>query len=215
MKAGRDRAAYSRRKQKGMNAMKIETAQQVFRLAAYCLQYPDEQWMSSLAEIREAAQEMEIVGEASSYREHFLRFLQAVEQADGSDWQEQYVRTFDFGKHTNLYLTYVGHGEERERGPALLEIKKRYEHAGFLMVDGELPDYLPLMLEFASVAPWDTALELLQAHGDTIAGIHNELAKINSPYGLMMEAVLDAVRDVAGDVTGDAAGDTARGGARI
>ncbi len=61
---------------------------------------------------------------------------------------DPYVYTFDFGKKTNMYLTYMNTGEQRERGIELLELKQHYKKSGFEVTDKELPDYLPLLLEF-------------------------------------------------------------------
>ncbi len=60
--------------------------------------------------------------------------------------------TFDLHKRTGLYVTFYSLGDRRERGLALLRMKKLYRAAGFEIEGHELPDYLPLMLEFAAAA---------------------------------------------------------------
>lgn len=86
--------------------------------------------------------------------------------------EETYVETFDLHKRRSLYLTYYVHGDRRQRGQEFVRLKRLYEAAGWLLAGRELPDYLPLMLEFAALEPAPGAailresrvgLELLQA----------------------------------------------------
>ena len=85
--------------------------------------------------------------------------------------QEAYVETFDLHKRCSLYLTYYLYGDRRQRGQEFVRLKRLYEAAGRFLVGRELPDFLPLMLEFAALEPapgaailWDSrvGLELLQ-----------------------------------------------------
>lgn len=117
-------------------------------------------------------------------------FLDQAEKSDPMEWQSLYVKAFDFGKRTNLYVTYAEFGEERERGRALIELKRRYAEAGFGLESNELPDYLPLVLEFASAAPWDAAQDVLSGRRDAIASIRNELTSLGSPYAPLFDLVL-------------------------
>ena len=67
--------------------------------------------------------------------------------------QRLYVEAFDFSKQCSLRLTYHVHGDRRQRGMALLRLKGAYRAVGLEPPGTELPDYLPLMLEFATLAP--------------------------------------------------------------
>ncbi len=69
------------------------------------------------------------------------------------DLQDEYVTTFDFDRRASLYLTYHTHGDRRQRGIELVRLKRRFAEAGLELAGGELPDYLPALLEFASLVP--------------------------------------------------------------
>jgi nitrate reductase molybdenum cofactor assembly chaperone NarJ/NarW len=67
--------------------------------------------------------------------------------------QAEYVRTFDFDRRASLHLTYHTHGDRRQRGLELVRLKRRYAEAGLPLTGDELPDYLPVALEFAALCP--------------------------------------------------------------
>ena len=81
--------------------------------------------------------------------------LRLVFVAAGRRAPPHYVDAFDFSKQCSLHLTYHVHGDRRQRGLAMLKLKQAYRAAGFEPPGDELPDYLPLMLEFAALAPDD------------------------------------------------------------
>lgn len=166
--------------------MDFETSQRVFGLLSHLLQYPGDDWREELPDVRREAQSIPY----SDAVKILSAFLDQAESVDGMEWQDRYVRTFDFGKKTNLYLTYAQHGEERERGPALLELKCRYAEAGFYLESSELPDYLPLVLEFAAAAPWEAARNVLSGTANALQSIRQELAQSGSPYVGLFDLLL-------------------------
>jgi len=169
--------------------MDSETNQTTCGILSYMFQYPDREWRDQLPLFREEAEAF-----ADAEAGHTLAaFLRLAEETDDMQWQDSYVRTFDFGKTSNLYLTYEQHGEERDRGPALLELKRQYAAAGFELAGSELPDYLPLMLEFASVAPWESSGALLGARAKALESIGRKLSEEASPYAALMELLLRIV----------------------
>lgn len=169
--------------------MDIETTRTVCWLLSYTFQYPDRDWRQSLPAFREEAEGLPDPAAAAV----LAVFLRLAEEADEMRWQDDYVRTFDFGRASNLYLTYGQYGEERDRGAALLELKRQYAAAGYELTGGELPDYLPLMLEFASAALWETSGALLGARTQALESIRGKLAEANSPYAALMELLLRIV----------------------
>lgn len=175
-----------------MYTEKTEQAQTVFRLVSYLLEYPDAAWKESLQDLRQVVETLhdeEIAG-------LFGRFLHSVEQMGIETLGEGYVRTFDFGKKTNLYITYARHGEQRERGPALLALKQYYTENGWHMVEDELSDYLPLMLEFASAAPLDAIRQLLSEHRPAIEDIREQLMARDSLYVDLFDAIRLAIDEL-------------------
>lgn len=172
-----------------MNNQKIEQAQTAFRLISQLLQYPDREWRESLADVRQLVDTLNYTELKASLK----RFLQNVTQMESVTLHESYVQTFDFGKKTNLYVTYARHGEKRERGPALLALKQFYAKNGWQMAEDELPDYLPLILEFASVAPPDAVQQLLSEHRPAIRDVGEQLRERNSLYTDLFDAIFLAM----------------------
>ena len=90
--------------------------------------------------------------------------------------QQHYVETFDLHKRSGLYLTFYGEGDKRERGVALLRLKRLYRSAGLPLEGSELPDFLPAMLEFAAAAPAGDGEIVLREHRAALelvrAGLH-------------------------------------------
>lgn len=103
---------------------------------------------------------------------------------------EHYVDTFDLRRRCSLHLSYYRHGDTRARGMALLALKHVYRTAGFEPPEQELPDYLPLMLEFTAAAP-DAGDRLLVQCRAGLELLHRALAGADSPYA----QVVDVVRD--------------------
>ncbi|CAJ1003948.1 MULTISPECIES: nitrate reductase molybdenum cofactor assembly chaperone [Brevibacillus] len=181
--------------------MDIGTSQRVCGLLSRLLEYPSSEWRQHLPAAREMAAEI-AAADAEAAR-HIEAFLNAAESAGEIAWQEQYVRTFDFGRTTNLYLTYEQHGEERERGAALLAWKRRYAEAGFILEDGELADYLPLVLEFAASASWSAAQEVLAWSRPALHSIRLSLAEAGSPYTGLFELLLQIVPEAPAELAAE------------
>ena len=117
----------------------------------------------------------------------FLRtFLEEIEQLDRDLLIVDYIRCFDFNETTNLYLT--ANLEERKRGQAMAELKNSYSVAGFTMTEEELPDYLPLVLEFCSLIPADSN-NLLKQLRPALERLKKNLSEINSPYIHLLNAL--------------------------
>lgn len=108
--------------------------------------------------------------------------------------QEAYVELFDRGRKLSLHLFEHTHGDSRERGPAMVHLLRQYEDAGFALAARELPDYLPLVLEFAAQRPLPEARELLAECMPVLTLTGARLRARGSPYA----AVFDALEAIAG-----------------
>lgn len=113
-----------------------------------------------------------------------------------SEAKQIYTDTFDFSKNSPLYMTYNKFETQKERGQMLAKLKVLYEMFGLKMVDNELSDYLPLMLEFLQTIEWygdDRAEENIQLVimiiEDGTYALANELGKHNHPYGYVIQAL--------------------------
>ncbi|AFV88121.1 Nitrate reductase molybdenum cofactor assembly chaperone [Acidipropionibacterium acidipropionici ATCC 4875] len=103
--------------------------------------------------------------------------------------QEHYVETFDQRRRTALYLTYYSAGDTRGRGAAILGFREVMRRAGFEMDREELPDYLPVVLEFCALNETASGDELLRANREGLEVIRAALVSASSPYAHLLEAL--------------------------
>jgi nitrate reductase delta subunit len=102
----------------------------------------------------------------------------------------RYVETFDLRRRAALDLTYYVHGDTRERGMALLRLKKLYRAAGLPMESAELPDHLTVMLAFAALAEEGRGEALLAEHRAPIELVRLSLHDLESPFAHVLDAVV-------------------------
>jgi nitrate reductase molybdenum cofactor assembly chaperone NarJ/NarW len=121
----------------------------LYKLCSVLLLYPDAELLGARAELSSAAASLPSSPAATSLGE----FCAWWEHEDPLALQQRYVETFDLDRRCGLYLTFYAQGDTRDRGPALLRLKRLYRAAGLPLAEGELPDFLPAMLEFAAAAP--------------------------------------------------------------
>jgi len=105
------------------------------------------------------------------------------------DTQARYVATFDLKRRCCLYLSYYLNGDTRRRGQALWRFQEAYRRAGLRVVGGELPDYLPALLELAATGGEGPALELMQEHRAGIHVLEAALEEAGSLYAGVVHAV--------------------------
>jgi nitrate reductase delta subunit len=120
------------------------------------------------------------------------------------DLQERYVLLFDRTRSLSLHLFEHVHGESRDRGQAMIDLKAQYEQHGLYLAAAELPDFLPLFLEFLSTLPLREACELLAQPAHILAGLGERLRKRSSPYAAVFGA-LTALASAAPDAAALAA----------
>jgi len=154
-----------------------------FKLASVLLQYPTSALFTGLDELDRAA-----AGTSpKASREAFAGFLGWLRATDPSAVAEHYVATFDLRRRCALYLTYYRYGDTRKRGMSLLAFKNSYRSAGYVPADQELPDYLPMVLDFAALTPRGTAL--LHAHRADLELLRRALHQAQTPYAGLLDAV--------------------------
>jgi nitrate reductase delta subunit len=105
--------------------------------------------------------------------------------------EADYVEVFDRSRRSSLHLFEHVHGDSRDRGPAMIDLAATYERAGLAMNGGELPDYLPMVLEFASTQPPREAREFLRELAHIVRSIFSALVERRSAYASVAGAVLD------------------------
>ncbi|ANH94854.1 nitrate reductase molybdenum cofactor assembly chaperone [Streptomyces sp. SAT1] len=156
----------------------------VHRLASVLLRYPDPAVLARLDDVcavlpavADPADRARLAAVATH-----LRALAPTEAA------ARYVATFDHTRSRSLHLTYYRHGDTRARGMALLALKHAYRRAGQDPPERELPDFLPLMLEFAALAPEPGHRVLLQCQAG-LELLRGALAERGDPYTPVLDAV--------------------------
>ncbi|MFO1107160.1 MAG: nitrate reductase molybdenum cofactor assembly chaperone [Amaricoccus sp.] len=106
------------------------------------------------------------------------------------DLQERFVLLFDRSRSLSLNLFEHVHGESRERGQAMVDLLEMYRAGGCEPVGPELPDHLPILLEFLSLRPLAEARETLADAGHVVAVLADRLERRGSPYAAVMRAVV-------------------------
>jgi nitrate reductase molybdenum cofactor assembly chaperone NarJ/NarW len=157
----------------------------VLQAASVCLQYPDDTVLPTLPLVRRAVNELP----GGAARERLTAFLDAAAAAPPTRMTQHYVEVFDTRRRCCLYLTWWSDGETRRRGAALAALKARYRIAGVELDTTELPDFLPVVLEFAATADLAAGLQLLQEHRAGIELLRLALLEAGTPYAGPVEAV--------------------------
>lgn len=157
----------------------------VLQAASVCLQYPDDSVREILPLVRRAVDELP----SSRPRARLAAFLQHVAATPPGVLAEHYVEVFDRRKRCCLYLTWWSDGETRRRGGALAALKQRYRAAGVELDSGELPDFLPAVLEYAATADLADGLALLQEHRAGLELLRLALIDAGTAYAAPVEAV--------------------------
>ncbi|MDX2820306.1 nitrate reductase molybdenum cofactor assembly chaperone [Streptomyces ipomoeae] len=157
----------------------------VCQAAAILLQYPDETVRDRIPLVTEAVAALPR-GTAHSA---LTRFLGHIAATSPRDLAETYVATFDRRRRCCLYLTWWTDGETRRRGQALATLKDRYRRHGLELSSTELPDYLPVALEYTATGDLTDGLALLQEHRAGMELLRLALRDAGSPYAAVLEAV--------------------------
>lgn len=148
----------------------------IYRLLSALLSYPDADLQAAVPELRAALA-------AHALAEEMLEpLLQELASQDLISLQENYVATFDRSPALAMHLFEHIHGESRDRGQAMVDLLEEYKRYGFEPLTSELPDYVPLFLEFLSLIDADVAEKMLGDAIHVIAAIGVRLQKRSSPY---------------------------------
>ena len=165
-----------------------------FKVISLLLMYPEPDWLAALPELEAAlADEADVNRDA---RNKLAPLFDLLRQSELLALQENYVATFDRNPSHSLHLFEHIHGESRDRGSAMIDLLQEYWKRDFDASAAELPDYVPLFLEFLSLLPADEALELLGDAVHVLATIGRKLDANGSPYATAFQ-VLEALSPVA------------------
>lgn len=158
----------------------------VWQAGSWCLGYPDEGLLAQVPLLRGALAEYP----PAPTMHGLLGFLDHLEAHDLAELQRHYVDVFDLSRKHALYLSYWTDGDTRRRGEVLARFKAAYRASGYLVdTHGELPDHLPLVLEFAAVVDPVAGAALLEEYRPSLELIRLGLADAHTPYAEVLVAV--------------------------
>ena len=152
------------------------------------LTYPTAELQLAAGEISEAIENDAAI--SFGVRNQLHRLLTELATDDLYDLQERYVLLFDHSRSLSLHLFEHVHGESRDRGQAMIDLKAQYEKAGLFLSAAELPDFLPLFLEFLSTLPAQEARDMLGQPAHILAAMAERLRKRGSPYEVVFRALV-------------------------
>ncbi|WP_234186760.1 nitrate reductase molybdenum cofactor assembly chaperone [Shinella sp. NM-101] len=157
------------------------------KILSLLLSYPSEELIGGTGELKAALQADDAIG--SDVRRQIVRLIDDLAGQDLYEAQERYVHLFDRSRSLSLHLFEHVHGESRDRGQAMVDLMGMYEQSGFIIDSKELPDYLPLFLEFLSTRTAEEVDDLLSQTGHITAAIGERLGKRESVYACAFAAL--------------------------
>ncbi len=158
----------------------------IYRILSALLQYPEQEMLEAMPEIRDRLKDSPLPTE---HRAALENFLQHMESNALTKLQEEYVQTFDLTPEHSLHLTHHLFGDDRGRGPALIDLVEYYKEYGLKADEKELPDYLPMLLEFSSELEETEAHVFLSQTVKVLQQLADNLEKANSPYTPLIRIV--------------------------
>jgi len=160
-----------------------------YRALAALLAYPTEALQAATTEIAASLADEALL--SAEHRDAIRAFLSEIAAADIYALQERYVSLFDRSRTLSLHLFEHVHGESRDRGQAMADLITLYENHGLEMAPNELPDFLPLFLEFLSLLPQAEAQTMLAEPAGILRALTDRLAGRDAGYGAVMAAVAE------------------------
>lgn len=159
-----------------------------FKAISLILSYPTVELQAAMPEI--TAVLMSDTRLTTVCRRGLAPLLDRLAEADIFDLQETYVGLFDRSRTLSLNLFEHVHGESRDRGGAMVSLVETYRDGGFDPATSELPDHLPVLLEFLSLRPFAEAQETLADAAHILDALSARLARRDSEYGAVFAALL-------------------------
>jgi nitrate reductase delta subunit len=158
-----------------------------FKVLAAMLSYPAPEIKAAASDFRPVLEADGLIGKREL--DGLAKLADQLADRDLYDLQERYVQLFDRSRSLSLHLFEHVHGESRDRGQAMVDLKALYESHGLEPAANELPDFLPLFLEFLSTQPLGEARALLGETAHVIDALTERLRKRNSIYAGVMRAL--------------------------
>jgi nitrate reductase delta subunit len=168
------------------------------RVLARLLSYPDAELRQHLGDVRATLQRERAL--SATRLDELDALITSIERQSAIDAEADYVQLFDSGRSTALHLFEHVHGDSRDRGPAMIDLAQTYEKAGLFLGAGEMPDHLPVALEYASTQPPREARAFLAEMAHILNAIFNALDKRGSRYASVLGALIELAGEKARQV---------------
>jgi nitrate reductase delta subunit len=159
----------------------------IYKLLSTLLDYPDQELLDHLPELLEFTELSTEIDQAE--REAIQQFLSHLQSKALTELQADYVQTFDMTAEHSLHLTHHLFGDDKNRGPALIDLGELYKDYGVEVMSNELPDYLPLILEFSVYLDDNEATVFLSDAKKVFAVLTENLKKAASPYAALLSII--------------------------
>jgi nitrate reductase delta subunit len=165
------------------------------RVFGRLLSYPDAALREHLDEMRDALRAERAL--SAPRLAEIEALMSGIARQSAIDAEADYVQLFDSGRSTSLHLFEHVHGDSRDRGPAMIDLAQTYEKAGLYLGEGEMPDHLPVVLEYASTQPPREARSFLAEIAHILNVIFNALDKRESRYASVLGALIELAGETA------------------
>lgn len=162
---------------------------QIYKILSVLLDYPEQELIDHLPEIRDAIARNHDINAVE--KESVRKFLDHLADTPLTELQAAYVKTFDLTPEHSLHLTHhlFGDDNDRNRGPALIDLGELYKDYGVKTLTNELPDYLPLVLEFVAGLDGNEATVFLSDASKILGVLAGNLDKAGSPYAPLLSII--------------------------
>ncbi len=160
---------------------------QTFKVFSLLLRYPESEWLAALPEMEAALAAESALNDRAG--DKVFPLISVLKRLSLIELEEIYVATFDRNPSHSLHLFEHIHGESRDRGSAMVNLLEEYWKYDFDASASELPDYVPLFLEFLSLIPMDEARLLLGDAIHVLAAIGKKLERNGNPYATVFQAL--------------------------
>ncbi|SDG69430.1 respiratory nitrate reductase chaperone NarJ [Selenomonas sp. WCT3] len=171
--------------------MGAQEYKETLSLAAYLFDYPDAKWWESLKEARLAAEK----APAHQIREELLAVIDYIQEMGQKEYEEWYVRVFEFSANTNLYLTMHNRTDFGRQSKDMLEFKRLFLENGF-DTNKELPDYLPAVLELSAALSRERARDVLAVAAPKLELLRSRFAEAKLAHTFLLDVILTTAEEL-------------------
>ena len=168
-----------------MDERNMQDYQKVLLLTAHLFEYPDAVWWQELPDCRRALRE---IGDSRASAV-FGDFLSFVEETGAKEYEDLYVRSFDFSQNTNLYLTTQERTDFGKQSEEMHHYKELFLANG-LDMPNQLPDYLPTLLELSAALPPEQAGKVLESIRPRVELLRTRFIEAKLPHAFLLDIVL-------------------------